>query len=56
MTEPRWNLIRRLREQIARGTYVTEAKIRITADRAVRALGRSKVEQVRGRRKDRPTR
>lgn len=33
MTEPRWNLIRRIRKQIADGTYVNDAKLRVTADR-----------------------
>lgn len=30
---PRWNLIRHLREQIARGTYETPGKLRVVADR-----------------------
>jgi hypothetical protein len=33
MTEPRWNLIRRIREQIAAGTYETNERLRRCADK-----------------------
>lgn len=31
MTEPRWNLIAHIRNQIARETYVTQGKLEIVA-------------------------
>lgn len=34
--EIRWNLVRRIRQQIARGTYVTEERLRVTVDRMLR--------------------
>lgn len=39
--EPRWNLIRRLRKQIAEGTYITEDKLRVAADRIHREVSSS---------------
>lgn len=39
-TEPRWNLIRRIREQIARGTYITDRKLEVAAERLLAELHR----------------
>ena len=33
MTEPRWNLIRHIRAQIAAGTYDTHKRLELTAER-----------------------
>ena len=39
--EPRWDLIRRLRKQIAENNYVTEDKLRTTAERLTSVLSSS---------------
>jgi len=38
MTEPRWKLIAHLRAQIAAGTYYTDARMRVVADKLIRSL------------------
>ena len=36
--EPRWDLIRHLRKQIAAGTYVTNGKIEVVVDKLVHQI------------------
>ena len=36
--EPRWNLIAHIREQLEAGTYETEGKLRIVAEKLSRRL------------------